>query len=53
LVLTEGIWLQPTRSLLRGRGIATVTATGADSTIGRMAALLDTGPEITPLQRWL
>jgi Ca2+-transporting ATPase len=30
-----------------------VTATGADSTIGRMAALLDTGPQITPLQRRL
>jgi P-type Ca2+ transporter type 2C len=30
--------------VVRGRGVATVTATGADSTIGRMAALLDTGP---------
>jgi Ca2+-transporting ATPase len=39
--------------VVRGRGIATVTATGADSTIGRMAALLDTGPQITPLQRRL
>jgi P-type Ca2+ transporter type 2C len=39
--------------VVRGRGVATVTATGADSTIGRMAALLDTGPQITPLQRRL
>jgi Ca2+-transporting ATPase len=39
--------------VVRGRGIATVTATGANSTIGRMAALLDTGPQITPLQRRL
>jgi Ca2+-transporting ATPase len=39
--------------VVRGRGLATVTATGADSTIGRMAALLDTGPQITPLQRRL
>lgn len=39
--------------VVRGRGVATVTATGADSTIGRMAALLDTRPQITPLQRRL
>jgi P-type Ca2+ transporter type 2C len=39
--------------VVRGRGVATVTATGADSTIGRMAALLDRGPQITPLQRRL
>ena len=39
--------------VVRGRGVATVTATGANSTIGRMAALLDTGPQITPLQRRL
>jgi P-type Ca2+ transporter type 2C len=39
--------------VVRGRGVATVTATGAASTIGRMAALLDRGPQITPLQRRL
>jgi Ca2+-transporting ATPase len=39
--------------VVRGRGIATVTATGASSTIGRMAALLDAGPQLTPLQRRL
>jgi Ca2+-transporting ATPase len=39
--------------VMRGRGVATVTATGANSTIGRMAALFDTGPQITPLQRRL
>ena len=39
--------------VVRGRGVATVTATGPNSTIGRMAALLDTGPQVTPLQRRL
>jgi Ca2+-transporting ATPase len=39
--------------VVRGRGVATVTATGAHSTIGRMAGLLDTTPQITPLQRRL
>jgi Ca2+-transporting ATPase len=39
--------------VVRGRGVATVAATGASSTVGRMAALLDTGPQITPLQRRL
>ena len=38
---------------MRGRGVATVTATGASSTVGRMAALLDAGPQLTPLQRRL
>ena len=33
--------------------MATVTATGASSTVGRMAALLDAGPQLTPLQRRL
>ena len=33
--------------------MATVTATGPNSTIGRLAALLDTGPQVTPLQRRL
>ena len=39
--------------MVRGRGVATVTATGPNSTVGRMAALLDTGPQVTPLQRRL
>ena len=33
--------------------MARVTATGASSTVGRMAALLDRGPQLTPLQRRL
>jgi Ca2+-transporting ATPase len=39
--------------VVRGRGVATVTATGVGSTVGRMAALLDVGPQLTPLQRRL
>jgi Ca2+-transporting ATPase len=39
--------------VVRGRGVATVTATGASSTVGRMAALLAAGPQLTPLQRRL
>jgi Ca2+-transporting ATPase len=39
--------------VVRGRGVATVTATGATSAVGRMAALLDAGPQLTPLQRRL
>ncbi|MFI8363934.1 cation-translocating P-type ATPase [Streptomyces sp. NPDC085612] len=39
--------------VVRGRGAATVTATGAASALGRIAALLDTGRDLTPLQRRL
>ncbi|MFE9255212.1 cation-translocating P-type ATPase [Streptomyces sp. NPDC006879] len=39
--------------VVRGRGVATVTATGADSALGRIAALLDNKREPTPLQRRL
>ncbi|WP_330300680.1 cation-translocating P-type ATPase [Streptomyces sp. NBC_00503] len=39
--------------VVRGRGVATVTATGADSALGRIAALLDGRREPTPLQRRL
>jgi Ca2+-transporting ATPase len=39
--------------VVRGRGLATVTATGADSAMGRIAALMSTGPTLTPLQRRL
>ncbi|WMX48458.1 HAD-IC family P-type ATPase [Streptomyces roseicoloratus] len=39
--------------VVRGRGVATVTATGASSALGRIAALLDDRREPTPLQRRL
>ncbi|WP_260610257.1 HAD-IC family P-type ATPase [Streptomyces sp. WAC06614] len=39
--------------VVRGRGAATATATGAASALGRIAALLDTGRDLTPLQRRL
>ncbi len=39
--------------VVRGRGRAVVTATGADSAMGRVAALLAPGPGLTPLQRRL
>ncbi|MFD3759439.1 cation-translocating P-type ATPase [Streptomyces sp. NPDC058622] len=39
--------------VVRGRGVATVTATGAASALGRIAALLDGGREPTPLQHRL
>lgn len=39
--------------VVRGRGVATVRATGPDSALGRIAALLDTKREPTPLQHRL
>ncbi len=39
--------------VLRGRAVARVEATGASSALGRIAALLDTAPGPTPLQRRL
>ncbi|MGW5782282.1 cation-translocating P-type ATPase [Streptomyces sp. NPDC003863] len=39
--------------VVRGRGVAVVTATGSSSALGRIAALLDEGREPTPLQRRL
>ncbi|MGA4863030.1 cation-translocating P-type ATPase [Streptomyces lavendulocolor] len=39
--------------VVRGRGTATVTATGADSALGRVARMLDTRAEPTPLQQRL
>jgi Ca2+-transporting ATPase len=39
--------------VMRGRGSAVVTATGRASAMGRVAALMDTGPMLTPLQRRL
>ncbi|MFD8141535.1 cation-translocating P-type ATPase [Streptomyces sp. NPDC059708] len=39
--------------VVRGRGVATATATGPASTLGRIAASLDGGREPTPLQRRL
>ncbi|MFJ3099723.1 cation-translocating P-type ATPase [Streptomyces hydrogenans] len=39
--------------VVRGRGVATVTATGPRSALGRIAALLDERREATPLQHRL
>ncbi len=39
--------------VVKGRAVAVVTATGARSALGRIAALLDTGVQATPLQRRL
>ncbi|MGG7569299.1 cation-translocating P-type ATPase [Streptomyces sirii] len=39
--------------VVRGHGRAVVTATGARSALGRIAALLGTSPGLTPLQRRL
>ncbi len=39
--------------VVRGRGRAVVTATGADSAMGRIATLLGTAAGLTPLQRRL
>lgn len=39
--------------VVRGRAVATVTATGPKSALGRIAALLDDRREATPLQRRL
>ncbi|MGY3334136.1 Ca2+-transporting ATPase [Streptomyces filamentosus] len=39
--------------VVRGRGVATTTATGPRSALGRIAALLDDRREATPLQRRL
>ncbi|MEV6924617.1 cation-transporting P-type ATPase [Dactylosporangium sp. NPDC051485] len=39
--------------VVRGRGLALVTATGPRSAMGRIAALLATGTGLTPLQRRL
>ena len=39
--------------VVRGRGLAVVTATGTDSAMGRIAALMATGLALTPLQRRL
>ena len=40
-------------TVVRGRGRAVVTATGADSAMGRVAALMGTERGLTPLQRRL
>jgi P-type Ca2+ transporter type 2C len=39
--------------VVRGRGLAVVTATGAHSAMGRIAAMMSAGPSLTPLQRRL
>ena len=39
--------------VVHGRGMAMVTATGVSSAMGQIAALMATGPALTPLQRRL
>ncbi|MBS2965458.1 cation-transporting P-type ATPase [Actinocrinis puniceicyclus] len=39
--------------VVRGRGLAVVTATGTHSAMGRIAALMTAAPTLTPLQRRL
>ncbi|MFI1991095.1 cation-translocating P-type ATPase [Actinoplanes sp. NPDC020271] len=39
--------------VVRGRGHAVITATGAASAMGRIAAMMTTAPALTPLQRRL
>lgn len=39
--------------IVRGRGRVQVTATGAESALGRIASLMGTAPSLTPLQRRL
>lgn len=48
-----GAYLSAGTVVVRGRGVAMVTATGAHSALGRIAALLDERHEPTPLQRRL
>ncbi|MEU8619597.1 HAD-IC family P-type ATPase [Streptomyces sp. NPDC048623] len=50
---TTGDTLSAGTVVVRGRGVATVTATGAASALGRIAALLDDRRDPTPLQRRL
>jgi Ca2+-transporting ATPase len=45
--------LQAGTVVVRGRAVARVTDTGARSAMGRIAALMDTRPGLTPLQRRL
>lgn len=49
----EAARLQAGTIVLRGRGVAHVTATGKASALGRIAQLLDTRPQTTPLQHRL
>ncbi|WP_405960119.1 cation-translocating P-type ATPase [Streptomyces sp. NBC_00024] len=50
---SEAAALRAGTIVVRGRGVALVTATGKDSALGRIAALLDTRPQTTPLQHRL
>lgn len=45
--------LRPGTIVVRGRGVALATATGKASALGRIAELLDTRPQTTPLQHRL
>ncbi|MCY0963265.1 cation-translocating P-type ATPase [Streptomyces sp. H27-H5] len=49
----RGTTLSAGTVVVRGRGVATVAATGAASALGRIAALLDGAREPTPLQHRL
>lgn len=49
----SGATLSAGTVVVRGRGVAVVTATGASSALGRIAALLDERRKPTPLQRRL
>ncbi|MFB7616812.1 cation-translocating P-type ATPase [Kitasatospora sp. NPDC056181] len=46
-------WLSAGTVVARGRAVATVTATGTDSALGRIAASLHPRPRATPLQQRL
>ncbi|PBC75849.1 Ca2+-transporting ATPase [Streptomyces sp. TLI_235] len=50
---SDAMHVQAGTVVVRGRAVATVTATGADSALGRIAALLHPRAEPTPLQRRL
>lgn len=50
---TEDAGLSAGTVVVRGRGVAVVTATGTQSAMGRIARLMDTGPTMTPLQHRL
>ncbi|MEU9048193.1 MULTISPECIES: cation-transporting P-type ATPase [unclassified Kitasatospora] len=51
--LTGAVGLSAGTTVLRGRAVANVTATGADSALGRIATSLHPRPQPTPLQRRL
>ncbi|MFF9785871.1 cation-translocating P-type ATPase [Streptomyces nigrescens] len=50
---SQGVLLAAGTVVVRGRGRAVVTTTGADSTLGRIATMVTRAPGLTPLQRRL